>query len=154
MLRRLRPQKGEQLACSIPSYHALVALKAEGASGGRGISPAETRNIRRLHLPVGVVSLRGARYGSVLGEKFGPRPFYDLSTDAGVTSLQGHEAVIGARVKVLGSDRRPELRGMLGTIERRFGHEDAPRPRRAARRRTAELFWAKGLEKTSDALGA
>ena len=68
---------------------------------------------------------RGARYGSVLGERFGPRPFYDLSTEAGVTSLQGHEAVIGARVKVLGSDRRPEMRGMLGTIEERFGHEDA-----------------------------
>ena len=34
------------------------------------------------------------------------------------------EALIGARVRVLETDRRPELRGMLGTIEHRFGHPE------------------------------
>jgi len=35
--------------------------------------------------------------------------------------MQPHEALIGMRVRVLESDRRVELRGMLGTLEHRFG---------------------------------
>ncbi len=68
--------------------------------------------------------------------------------------MQGHEAVIGARIKVLGSDRRPELRGMLGTIEHRFGHGDYLALDVRLDDGHMELFWASGLEKASDALGA
>jgi hypothetical protein len=38
--------------------------------------------------------------------------------------LQSHEAHIGARVRVLATDRRAELRGTFGTIEHRFGQAD------------------------------
>jgi len=60
--------------------------------------------------------------------------------------LQSHEALIGTRVRVLETDRRPKYRGMFGTIEHRWGHpeylaldvrlDDGP----------LELFWAHGLE--------
>jgi hypothetical protein len=38
--------------------------------------------------------------------------------------LQSHEALIGARVRVLETNRRAELRGMFGTIEHHFGHPE------------------------------
>ena len=60
--------------------------------------------------------------------------------------MQSHEALIGTRVRVLETDRRPKYRGMFGTIEHRWGHpeylaldvrlDDGP----------LELFWAHGLE--------
>ncbi len=43
---------------------------------------------------------------------------------------------------------------MLGTIGRRFGHEDALAVDARLYDGQLELFWASGLEKTSDALGA
>ena len=43
---------------------------------------------------------------------------------------------------------------MLGTIEQRFGHEQALAVDVRLDDGQLELFWAKGLEKTSDALGA
>jgi hypothetical protein len=67
--------------------------------------------------------------------------------------LLGHEAVVGARVKVLITDRRPELRGMLGTIEHRYGHPDYLALDVRLDNGWTELFWAYGLEKASDALG-
>jgi hypothetical protein len=61
--------------------------------------------------------------------------------------LQSHEAFIGARVRVLETDRRPKLRGTFGTIEHRFGH---PGYYLALDVRLddghLELFWAHGLE--------
>jgi hypothetical protein len=69
-----------------------------------------------------------------------------LSTDAGVSFLQSHEALIGARVKVLETDRRAELRGMLGTIEHRFGHPDYVALDVRLDDGQLELFWAHGLE--------
>ena len=65
--------------------------------------------------------------------------------------MQSHEALIGVRVRVLETDRRAELRGIVGTIEHRFGHpeylaldvrlDDGP----------LELFWAHGLENAEEA---
>jgi hypothetical protein len=64
----------------------------------------------------------------------------------GVSFLESHEALIGARVKVLETDRRPELRGMLGTIEHRFGHPDYVALDVRLDDGQLELFWAYGLE--------
>jgi hypothetical protein len=72
--------------------------------------------------------------------------------DVGVNFLLGDEAFIGARVQVLGSDRRPELRGMLGTIEHRFGHEDYLALDVRLDDGQGELFWAHGLEKAGEVL--
>jgi hypothetical protein len=38
--------------------------------------------------------------------------------------MQSHEALIGARGRVLETDRRAELRGMFGTVEHRFEHPE------------------------------
>jgi hypothetical protein len=69
-----------------------------------------------------------------------------LSTDKGVSFLQSHEALIGARVRILESDRRVELRGMLGTIEHRFGHPEYVALDVQLDDGRLELFWAYGLE--------
>jgi hypothetical protein len=63
-----------------------------------------------------------------------------------VNSLQSHEALIGARVRVLETDRRSELRGMFGTIEHRFGHPEYLALDVRLDDGRLELFWAYGLE--------
>jgi hypothetical protein len=65
--------------------------------------------------------------------------------------LQPHDALIGARVKVLETDRRPELRGMLGTIEYRFGHPEYLALDVRLDDGRLELFWAHGLESAEEA---
>ena len=60
--------------------------------------------------------------------------------------MKSHEALIGARVRVLETDRRPELRGMLGTIEHRFGHPEYLALDVRLDNGQLELFWAHGLE--------
>ena len=60
--------------------------------------------------------------------------------------MQSHEALIGARVRVLEADRRPELRGMFGTIEQRFGHPEYLALDVRLDDGRSELFWAHGLE--------
>ena len=69
-----------------------------------------------------------------------------LSTDTGVSFLKSREALIGARVRVLQTDRRPELRGMLGTVEHRFGHPEYVALDVRLDDGQLELFWAHGLE--------
>jgi hypothetical protein len=85
--------------------------------------------------------------GLTLRQKFGP-DFVNgyLSTDTGVSFLKSREALIGARVRVLETDRRPELRGMLGTIEHRFGHPAYVALDVRLDDGQMELFWAHGLE--------
>jgi hypothetical protein len=60
--------------------------------------------------------------------------------------LQSHEALIGARVRVLGTDRRAELRGMCGTIEHLFGQPEYLALDVRLDDGQLELFWAHGLE--------
>jgi hypothetical protein len=61
--------------------------------------------------------------------------------------LESHEAFIGARVRVLATDRRAELRGMFGTIEQhRFGHPEYLALDVRLDDGRLELFWAHGLE--------
>jgi hypothetical protein len=86
------------------------------------------------------------RRGSDLRQRFGP----DFPTDTGVSSLQSHEALIGARVKVLETDRRAELRGMLGTIEHHFGHPEYLALDVRLDDGQMELFWAHGLESAEE----
>jgi hypothetical protein len=67
-----------------------------------------------------------------------------------VSYLQSHEALIGARVKVLETDRRAELRGMLGTIEHHFGHPEYLALDVRLDDGQMELFWAHGLESAEE----
>jgi hypothetical protein len=60
--------------------------------------------------------------------------------------MQSHEAFIGARVRVLETDRRAELRGMFGTIEHRWGHPEYLALDVRLDDGQLELFWAYGLE--------
>ena len=60
--------------------------------------------------------------------------------------MESHEALVGVRVRVLETDRRPELRGMLGTIEHRFGHPEYVALDVRLDDGHLELFWAHGLE--------
>jgi hypothetical protein len=82
------------------------------------------------------------RFGSDLRKKFGP----DSPKGTGVNSLQSHELFIGARVKVLETDRRAEIRGMDGTIEHRFGHPEYLALDVRLDDGRLELFWAHSLE--------
>jgi hypothetical protein len=68
-----------------------------------------------------------------------------------VSSLQSNEALIGARVRVLETDRRAVLRGMFGTIEQRFGHPEYLALDVRLDDGRLELFWAHGLESVEDA---
>jgi hypothetical protein len=79
--------------------------------------------------------------------EFGP----ESPTDTGVNSLQSHEALIGARVRVLETDRKAELRGMLGTIEHRYGHPEYVALDVLLDDGRMELFWAHGLESAEEA---
>jgi hypothetical protein len=49
-------------------------------------------------------------------------------------------------VRVLETDRRPQLRGMVGTIEHRFGHPEYVALDVRLDDGQMELFWAHGLE--------
>ena len=64
--------------------------------------------------------------------------------------MQSHEALIGARVRVLETDRRPELRGMCGTIEHRFKHPEYLALDVRLDDGQLELFWAHGLESAQE----
>ena len=65
--------------------------------------------------------------------------------------MQSHEALIGTRVKVLETDRRPELRGMFGTIEHRFGHPEYLALDVRLDDGRLELFWPHRLESAEEA---
>jgi hypothetical protein len=93
------------------------------------------------------VQSASSRFGFVLKQEFGP----DSRTNTGVNSLQSYEALIGARVKVLETDRRAELRGMFGTIEHRFGHPEYVALDVRLDDGRLELFWAHGLEMAEEA---
>jgi hypothetical protein len=67
-----------------------------------------------------------------------------------VSFLQSHEALLGARVKVLETERRAELRGMLGTIEDHFGHPEYLALDVRLDDGQMELFWAHGLESAEE----
>ena len=71
--------------------------------------------------------------------------------ETGASVLQSHEAHIGARVRVLETDRRPHLRGMYGTIEHRFGQADYVAFDVRLDDGRLELFWAHGLESAEEA---
>jgi hypothetical protein len=60
--------------------------------------------------------------------------------------MHPREALIGARVRVLETDRRVELRGMLGTIEHRWGHPEYLALDVRLDDGQMELFWPRGLE--------
>jgi hypothetical protein len=64
--------------------------------------------------------------------------------------LQSHEAFIGARVRVLETDRRAELRGMFGTIEHRFGRLEYLALDVRLDDGRLELFWPRGLERAEE----
>ena len=64
--------------------------------------------------------------------------------------MQSHEALIGARVRVVETDRRPELRGMFGTIEQHFGHPEHLALDVWLDDGRWELFWAYGLESVEE----
>jgi hypothetical protein len=65
--------------------------------------------------------------------------------------LQSHELFIGARVRVLETDRRAKLRGMLGTVEHRFGHPEYLALDVRLDDGRLDLFWAHGLESAEEA---
>jgi hypothetical protein len=73
------------------------------------------------------------------------------SAGAGVNFLQLHGALIGARVRVIETDRRAELRGMFGTIEHRFGHPEHMALDVRLDDGRLELFWAYGVESAEEA---
>ncbi len=64
--------------------------------------------------------------------------------------MESHEALIGARVKVLETDRRAELRGMFGTIEQRFGQPEYLALDVRLDDGRLELFWADKLESAEE----
>jgi hypothetical protein len=74
-----------------------------------------------------------------------------LSTDTGVSFLQSQEALIGARVRVLETDRRVELRGIFGTIEHIFGQADYVAFDVRLDDGRLELFWPHGVESAEEA---
>jgi hypothetical protein len=74
--------------------------------------------------------------------------------DTGVNSLISHEALPGVRVRVSQDDWRQELRGMVGTVETCFGHEDYVALDVRLDDGHLELFWYHQLEKADEALGA
>ncbi len=64
--------------------------------------------------------------------------------------MRSHEAHIGARVRVLETDRRPQLRGMFGTIEHRFGQADYVALDVRLDDGRLELFWPHWLESAEE----
>jgi hypothetical protein len=67
-----------------------------------------------------------------------------------VNFVESHEAPIGTRVRVLETDRRPEIRGMLGTIENLWGPSDYVALDVRLDDGQSELFWFYGLEKVRE----
>lgn len=65
-----------------------------------------------------------------------------------------HEALPGVKVRVSQDDWRPELRGMVGTVETCFGHADYVALDVLLDNGQVELFWFHQLEKVGEALGA
>lgn len=65
--------------------------------------------------------------------------------------MQPHEAFIGARVRVLETDRRGEIRGMYGIIEHRFGHPEYVALDVRLIDEQLAVFWANGLESAEEA---
>ena len=65
--------------------------------------------------------------------------------------MQSHEGFIGARVRVLDTEKRPQLRGMYGTIEQRYGHPDYLALDVRLDDEQLELFWAHWLESAEEA---
>jgi hypothetical protein len=63
-----------------------------------------------------------------------------------VNCMQPHEALIGTRVRVLETDRRAKLRGMVGTIEHRWGHPENLALDVRLDDGQLDLFWAHNLE--------
>jgi len=74
--------------------------------------------------------------------------------DTGVNSLISHEALPGVRVRVSHDDRRLDLRGMVGTVEKSFGHADYAALDVRLDDGQLVLFWHHQLEKADEALGA
>jgi hypothetical protein len=74
--------------------------------------------------------------------------------NTGVDSLESHEDLPGVRVRVSQNERRPELRGMVGTVETCFGHPEYVALDVRLEDGHLELFWHHQLEKVDDALGA
>jgi hypothetical protein len=64
--------------------------------------------------------------------------------------LQSHDALIGSRVRVLETDRKPALRGLFGTIEHRYGHPEYIALDVRLDDGQLELFWAHGLESAEE----
>lgn len=63
-------------------------------------------------------------------------------------SMHPQEARIGLRVKVSEESRRPELRGLTGTVEQRYGRPDYPALDVRLENGVRELFWYYQLEET------
>ena len=63
-----------------------------------------------------------------------------------MNSLISHEALPGVRVRVSQDDRRPELRGLAGTVETCFGHPDFVALDVRLDDGRVELFWHHQLE--------
>jgi hypothetical protein len=119
------------------------ATHANGLEGGGSSSSSHSPLYHWLYFLRAREYNRHSRwFGSDLRQKFG----FDSLTATGVRSLQSHEALIGARVRVLETDRRPELRGMYGTVEHRFGHPEYLALDVRLDDGRWELFWAHGLE--------
>jgi hypothetical protein len=64
--------------------------------------------------------------------------------------LQSHDALIGSRVRVLETDRKPALRGLFGTIKHRYGHPEYIALDVRLDDGQLELFWAHGLESAEE----
>ncbi len=73
--------------------------------------------------------------------------------DTGVNSLISYKALPGVRVRVSQDDRRPELQGMVGTVETCFGHADYAALDVRLDDGQLVLFWHHQLEKADEALG-
>ena len=65
--------------------------------------------------------------------------------------MQSYELFIGARVRVLETDRSADVRGMYGTIEHRFGHPEYLALDVRLDDGRLELFWAHELESAEEA---
>lgn len=62
--------------------------------------------------------------------------------------MHPEEVRIGARVKVSEERRRPDLRGLVGTVEKKYGRSDYPALDVRLENGTRELFWYYQLEET------
>jgi hypothetical protein len=70
--------------------------------------------------------------------------------DTGVNSLISHEALPGVRVRISQNEWRPELRGMVGTVETCFGHPEYVALDVRLEDERLELFWFHQLQKVEE----